>query len=145
MPVPSLRPSSPIDLATHLGTEGEEDYAQLVMMLRETQESFALMPVWSDLSVPARDALLRRLEKDLAPIPLRSVQLRRETSREAALLIARAAAGLPGPQGVVVLLGRRRVLLYPGDKSPWIDVHPLVIEDEGFQHASAVPSPIVTD
>jgi tetratricopeptide (TPR) repeat protein len=77
---------------------------QLVMVLRQTQGMFALMPVRSNFSVPARDALLQRLENDLSPIPLHSVRLARETSSDAAHLIARAAAELPG-SGVVVLLG----------------------------------------
>ncbi len=105
MPSRARRPTPPpLDLRVILGTKGEEEYAQLVMMLRQTQGMFALLPVRSDLSVPARGALLGRLENDLSPIPLRSVRLTRETTGDAAHLIARAAAELPG-QGVVVLLG----------------------------------------
>jgi hypothetical protein len=74
------------------------------MMLRQTQGMFALMPVRSNLSVPARDVLLQRLETDLTPIPLRSVRLTHETSGDAAQSISRAAAELSG-SGVLVLLG----------------------------------------
>ena len=33
-----------------------------------------------------------------------------------------------------VLLSRRRVLLYRDRENRWFDVHPLLIEDEGFRH-----------
>ena len=32
------------------------------------------------------------------------------------------------------LLSRRRVLLYRDRENRWFDVHPLLIEDEGFRH-----------
>ena len=35
---------------------------------------------------------------------------------------------------VLRLLSRRRVLLYRDRENRWFDVHPLLIEDEGFRH-----------
>lgn len=71
--------------------------------------------------------------------------LQEEDYRRLAAIASRRPEALVLDAHTLRLLSRRRVLLYPGGRSPWIDVHPLVIEDEGFQHASAVPSPILAD
>jgi tetratricopeptide (TPR) repeat protein len=116
LPLPT---STPVDLSAKLGTAGEKEYVQLLWMLRNTQGMFALMPVRSDFSVAARDALLKRLEKDLssADIPLHVARLTRE-EWNAAGLIAETASGLQG-QGVVVLVGLEEtpgIVPVPGER-----------------------------
>jgi tetratricopeptide (TPR) repeat protein len=86
-----------------LDEAADQNYAQLVWMLRRTQGMFALLPVRSNYSVPTRDALLQRLAGDLPEIPLRIVELSRD-SWNAAQVVADAAAGLPA-QGAIILLG----------------------------------------
>jgi tetratricopeptide (TPR) repeat protein len=81
----------------------EQNYIELVMTIRNTQGMFALLPVKSNYSVPARDALFRRLVGDLPGIPLRIIHLSGE-SWNAAQLIADAAAELKG-RGAIVLVG----------------------------------------
>jgi hypothetical protein len=71
--------------------------------------------------------------------------LQEEDYQRLAAVASRRPEALVLDEHALRLLARRRVLLYPGDKSPWMDVHPLIIEDEGFQHAIAVPSTILTD
>jgi len=97
------RASATIDRPPSLKEAAEQNYIELVMTIRQTQEMFALLPVKSNYSVPQRDALLRRLADDLSEIPLRFVRLSRE-SWNPAPLIADAAATLQ-VRGAIVLLG----------------------------------------
>jgi tetratricopeptide (TPR) repeat protein len=97
------RASAVADGLPKLKEAAEQNYIELVMTIRQAQRMFALLPVKSNYSVPARNALLQRLVSDLSGIPLRIIQLSRD-SWNAAQLIADAAAELNG-RGAIVLLG----------------------------------------
>jgi tetratricopeptide (TPR) repeat protein len=73
------------------------------MTIRHAQGMFGLLPVRSNYTVPARDALLQRLEEDLGGIPLRTVRLTRETWDPGPML-ADAVDELAG-RGAIALLG----------------------------------------
>ena len=100
-----VRPrSTQVNLKKHLGPEGETEYQQLVAMLQMTLGRFALMPARSDFPTPVRDALIKRLKKDLRPTPVVIVPLGWTSSWDAMRLISEAAAKLPR-EGVVILTG----------------------------------------
>src|SRR4051794_12859374 len=92
------------DLERHFGLDGVVEYAQLLMMLEESQGHFAPMIVRSDLSVSARRTLLNQLVRDLGPTsPVRILSVSREEWNPIPKLVE-AAASFDGA-GVVVLLG----------------------------------------
>jgi hypothetical protein len=76
-PVEQISPT--LDPSTSWGESAEQNYIELAMTIRHTQGMFALLPVRSNYSVPARDALLRRLADDIGDIPLRILQLNRQS------------------------------------------------------------------
>ena len=75
------------DWRRHLSAQGEEEWAQLVSLLHDDAESFALYIVRSDMDTSTRDALLAELAKALAPVSLQTIALSRE-QYDAPLLLA---------------------------------------------------------
>lgn len=64
MPTAKARPSKP-DLKDLMGSEGEENYRQLLKVLRATRGRFAFLPIRSNLPAEIRDCVLDRLDADL--------------------------------------------------------------------------------
>jgi len=101
MMLPLLQPT-PIDLQAHLSEVGEEEYQQLVSLLEDDLESFALYIVRSDFDTPIRDALLERLAAELAPAPLCTVSLSYERF-DVLDSLAQVNAELIGPAAIAVV------------------------------------------
>ena len=55
--------SIPVELESHIGSEGATEYGQLLMMLEEAQGRFAPLFVRSDLSESSRRAWNRQTQK----------------------------------------------------------------------------------
>lgn len=71
----TLIPPTPVDLQSHLGESGQQEYQQIVSLLEDDLESFALCIVRSDFDTSTRDALLNQLATDITPIPFKTVSL----------------------------------------------------------------------
>ncbi len=65
--------------------------------------------------------------------------LLREDYQRLVAIARRAPEARLSDEHALRLLSRRRVLLYRDPENRWFDVHPLLIEDEGFRHVHDAP------
>ena len=68
----------------------EEEYAQLVSLLRDSAGHYSLFPIRSDYDIDLRDALLARLTDDIIPLNLKLVRAT-EAGEDLVRAILRAA------------------------------------------------------
>ena len=63
------------DWKQHLSEAGYEEWMQLISLLKDAPEFFALFIVQSDFDTETRDALLEELGEELAPVPAIEIEL----------------------------------------------------------------------